>query len=171
MTPLVLSLIGALANPLAIVHPHPSSDVRTTSTRVQGWRIDLRRDAFLNTSTCRLQHGAMTLERGVMTFHFGSRVETAGADVRIDGGPPMAAGAAALEVAGHGVALAGDGLRHPGEGRVTLPLRLLRTARVVDIRPNPRQVHRPFDLGGLPAALEAAQREGCDAQADLPPAT
>jgi hypothetical protein len=170
MTPLVLSVVAALANPLALIHPHNSGDLRTSSTRVQGWRIDLRRDTFANTSSCRLQRGAMTLERGVMVFHFPARVETAEADLRIDGGPPVKAGDMALEVAGRGVALGGENLRHPGEGRVAVPLRLLRTAHVVAIRPNPRRNHRAFDLGGLAAALEASQREGCDPQPDRPPA-
>ena len=64
-------------------------------------------------------------------------------------------------MAGHGVALNGENLRYPAEGRVAIPLRLLQTAHVVAIRPNMGRPQDRFDLTGLSAALEAAQRQGC----------
>lgn len=169
MTLLVISMVAALTNPLALLHRPSSRDLQSSVTVVQNWRIELRHDTFANRSSCRLRRGPMTLERGVMTFQFPHSVETATAEYRLDGGPVQSAGATALEVAGQGVRLGTGDLRHPGDGRVTLPLRLIRTAHAVDIRPNLRRSHRAFDLAGLSAALDAAQREGCDAQADRAP--
>ena len=161
MTPLILSMVAALASPFSFGHGRTAGEIQTTISRVQGWRIEMRRDRFLDTSSCRLRRGPMTLDRGVMVFHFPRAVDTAAADFRIDGGAAQSVGAVGVEVAGHGVALTGDNLRYPGDGRVAIPVRLLRSAQVVAIRPNAGRRHRTFDLTGLNAALEASQRQGC----------
>ncbi len=166
MTPLILSAVAALAGPFSLHLGHARGEVQTTVSKVQGWRIEQRRDRFQETTSCRLQRGAMTMERSVMVFRFPRSVDTAEAKFRIDGGPLQSAGDVAVEVAGQGTALTGENLRHPGEGRVALPVRLLRTAQVVAIQPNARRRHRDFDLAGLSAAIEASHRQGCALPAD-----
>jgi hypothetical protein len=162
MTPLILSFASALAGVFSPGH----GDVRVVHQRLDGWNIELRNDQFRKATSCVIARGPIRLENGVMVFRFPRYVTTTQAEFRVDGGPARSVGELAVEAAGRGVRLDTSDLRHPGGGRVALPLRAIAGAQAVDIRPNEARNHRAFDLRGLPSAIDAAKRQGCDAAPD-----
>lgn len=160
--PVALALLSALSHPFAGLSPHPRGDVQASHYRLEGWRLDVRKDQFSGLTSCKLQRGDVLLERGVAVFQFRRSVDTANALFRLDEGQPQTAGSVAVEAAGLGAQLRTGNLKNPSDGRVTIPYRVIGGARLVSIRPNPRTSHRDFNLVGLPAAVGAAQAQGCD---------
>ena len=160
-----LALIGALHNPFAGVHLPGiggHGDVQTRHYGLQGWRIDVRRDAFDGRTRCVIHRDEVSSEHGAVAFHFHHWVDTANAEFRVDGLPAQSVGSVAVEVAGLGEPLRTANINNPSGGKVALPLRLVESAKVVSIRPNAHGKHRDFNLAGFGAAIAAARGQGCD---------
>jgi hypothetical protein len=159
---LMLALLAGLPNPLAGFHGPRGGDIQRSSQDVAGWRLEAKRDAFAGRTACRLQRDGATYERGVITFRFAPNVNTAQAEFRVDAGTVQSAGAVAVEAAGLGARLHPDRASNDSGGLVAIPARLLLGAKSVLVRPNAKLAHREFNLRGLPTALDAARKGGCD---------
>ena len=126
-----------------------------------GWRLQLRRDSFTDTTRCQLNGSGARFSGGVVTFSFGRRVDTANALFRVDGGAVRSAGEVGPEAAGLGAALLSSNTYNPSDGRVIIPWSQLKAAGRIDIRPNSRATPRAFGVGALRDAVEQARAYGC----------
>ena len=159
LTPVLLSILNFISWAPDVLHRSP--DIKQQSVTVSGWRLDMKRDGFADSTSCVLRRHQIEVAGGVVTFYFRGGVDTANAQVRIDGAPAQPSNRYALEVADQGVPLGGSDLRNPSGGRVNIPLRVLVDARSVSVRPNLASRHRTYSLAGLPRAVAAAQSQGC----------
>ena len=142
-------------------HPREISHERV---RADHWTVDVRRDSFTGETQCVLRGPDVTLSHQVLTFRFRPSVDTANALFRADLGPVRNVGLMGPEAAGLGARLSSDDLGNPSGGRVHIPAHYLRSTKSVRIRPNPRGNDKVFDLGGLDAAVAAANQKGCGVQ-------
>ncbi len=150
---------GRLPPPSA---PKPRQVVKTDLKLAGGWRLTRTRDAFTQTSGCKLERRDVRMFSGVVTFSLGGEVDTANALYRLDGGPVRTAGELGPEVAGHGVSYTSGNTWNPSDGRVRLPWTTLAGARVIDIRADAKRRSRTFALDSLDTAVAAARQGGCD---------
>lgn len=152
---IALSLVGFLWHA-------PPKDVTFEKFRVApGWVLEVRRDRFLNASTCVVRSRRVSYASGLVTFQFDGKLNTAEAVYRIDQGPPRAAADVAVASAGLGARHFTGNLRNPSGGRVFLPMSQLEAASMLEVRPNPKKRSRAFKLQGLQAGVAEARRQQC----------
>jgi hypothetical protein len=125
------------------------------------WTLDITRDAFAGSTSCRMRMQGMVVEHSAARFDFGRGARTFEAIYRIDGGPPTSWRANAMALAANGIRLQSENIENPSNGWVAVPLGAILSAHKIAIRPSPRANARTFDLTGLASALEQADAAGC----------
>jgi hypothetical protein len=155
-----MALLSGLPNIGTLLHHNP--DQRVEQSRVMGWRLEVTRDSFANTTVCKIDKSAILYKHGVVTFQLGHGVNTANAQFRVDDGPARDTSSVALQAAGLGAVLRPGKLPNPSDGAVNIPAAILAGARQISIRSDSGSGHRNFNLSGLSEALEVAKGKNCD---------
>jgi hypothetical protein len=112
----------------------------------------------------------MSYANQAVTFHFPGFVDTNNAVYRIDGGPAKRFADARWELVKDGTMLNRGPSSSPMAGDVPVPARELMGASGVSVRAHRRWSVRNYDVRGLPAALDAARRQGCTPESFVEPA-
>ena len=122
--------------------------------RIEGWRLEVRRDDFAHVVLCRLSRPHAFAKASDLVWRLGSKIDTSSALYRIDDGPPVAAPFFALSASAN--------LANPSDGRIALDLSELSAAKRVSAEVRAGGHVYSLRVQGLGQALAAAQTAGCD---------
>ena len=136
---------------------------RGERVRIGAWTMRVDSDRFRDQVRCQLFERNVSYQRRALVFHLPRRADDA--VYRIDGGPPMWARSDAMELADLGFTLHSDDLANPSGGLVRIPQPRIAGAHAVSIEPRSDVAPLRFNIDGFAAALDAARKAGCGADA------